>query len=116
METHDHSQQPDEQPTAPHDHGAHDHTPNPRGRAFFWGGSGAGVVLVVLLLTHGFGLWAGGAGSGEQTPALVHRGEKIFVPETSPLRRRLTVEPAPQDLPSWRVAPPPGSAPPHRPR
>ena len=34
----------------------HDHQPAFRGRAFFWGGIILGVLLVAVLLTHGFGL------------------------------------------------------------
>jgi len=98
METHDHP--PDENGQAPganehaHDH-AHDHTPNPRGRAFFWGGIGGGLLLVVLLLTQS--LWRGRGGAGEEAPALVHQGERIFVPEKSLLRQRLTVAAAPAE-------------------
>jgi membrane fusion protein, heavy metal efflux system len=72
----------------------HDHPPAFRGRAFFWGGIGLGLVLVVILLTHGFGLFAG-PGKGSDSPAwMVRQGEKIFVPADSPLRSRLTVEAA----------------------
>jgi membrane fusion protein, heavy metal efflux system len=73
--------------------GAHEHEPNRRGRAFFWGGIAAGVLLVVLLLTHGFGLFRPRP-EAEAPPALVHQGGRIFIPEHSPLRQRLTVEPA----------------------
>src|SRR5215469_11259222 len=90
METHDH-------PPGEHERESYDHEPNRRGRTFFWGGIGAGVLLVVLLLTHGLGLWGGHGGSGEETPALVHQGERIFVPEKSPLRQRLTVAAAPAE-------------------
>ena len=34
----------------------HDHEPNFRGAVFLWGGIGLGLLLLVLLLTHGFGL------------------------------------------------------------
>ncbi|HEV2285896.1 MAG TPA: efflux RND transporter periplasmic adaptor subunit, partial [Steroidobacteraceae bacterium] len=85
METHDHSA------AAPAHAQLHDHEPNRRARAFFWGGLGGGALLVALLLTHGFGLWAGHGGAGAQSAALVHRGEYIFVPQSSPLRTRLTV-------------------------
>ena len=50
-----------------------------------------------MLLTHGFGLFGGRGGSGEQAPALVHRGEQVFIPENSPLRQRLTVLAAPAE-------------------
>jgi len=100
METHDHS--PDEHGQDPaHEHGQdpalahlHDHSPTRRGRVFFWGGLGGGLLLVALLLTQGFGLWGGHGGGGGENPALVHQGERIFIPEKSPLRSRLTVVPA----------------------
>jgi len=95
METHDHPPDENGQAAGANQHAhAHDHTPSARGRAFFWGGIGGGLLLVVLLLTHGFGLW-GRAGGAQQAPALVHRGERLFVPEGSPLRQRLAVAPAP---------------------
>jgi cobalt-zinc-cadmium efflux system membrane fusion protein len=72
----------------------HDHTPTPRARAFLWGGVVLGVLLVILLLTNGFGLFRGHA-PAEEPPALVRQGDKIFIPESSPLRQRLTVQPAP---------------------
>jgi membrane fusion protein, heavy metal efflux system len=107
METHDHRSGENEQSAGANEHAhSHDHSPNPRGRAFFWGGIGAGVLLVVLLLTRGFGLW-GARGGGEEAPALVHEGERILVPEKSPLRERLTVAPAPAE-PSSTVVMAPG--------
>jgi cobalt-zinc-cadmium efflux system membrane fusion protein len=69
----------------------HDHSATPAGRAFLLGGLGLGLLLVIALLTHGFGLFAGRSGSGEEAPLLVHQGNRIFVPESSPLRQRLTV-------------------------
>ena len=74
----------------------HDHSPTAEGRAFLWGGIGLGLLLVVLLLTHGFGLFRGGS-APEETPGLVHKGGQIFVPEKSPLRQRLTVLAAPAE-------------------
>jgi membrane fusion protein, heavy metal efflux system len=100
MESHEHSHGPDEHSPAPHDH-----TPNARGRAFFWGGLIAGVVLVILLLTHGLGLFSPHP-EAEAPPALVHQGSRIFVPEKSPLRLRLTVEPAPAEETSALVKAP----------
>jgi membrane fusion protein, heavy metal efflux system len=101
MEAHEHD------PAAPQDHPAHDHSVTPRGRAFLWGGIGAGVLLVAALLTHGFGLLGGRGSSGEQAPLLVHQGNRIFVPENSPLRQRLRVIPAPA-VPTSNVISAPG--------
>ena len=95
-------------PQSAHDHeaaDAYDHHASPRASAFLWGSVVLGVVLVVGLLTHGFGLF-GRAASQEEAPALQRRGDKIFVPETSALRRRLTVMAAPTRLASGRVTAP----------
>jgi membrane fusion protein, heavy metal efflux system len=100
MDTHDQPPGSNE-----HSHGPYDHEPNPRGRAFFWGGIAAGVVVVVLLLTHGFGLFRPRP-AAEEPPALVHQGSRIFIPERSPLRERLTVEPAPAEEKSAVVTAP----------
>jgi membrane fusion protein, heavy metal efflux system len=67
-----------------------DHTVNRRGRAFFWGGVVLGVLVLVLLLTHGFGLFNRAAPPEEQPP-VVNKNGRLFVPENSPLRRRLTI-------------------------
>ena len=72
----------------------HDHQPSSRGRAFFWGGLGLGVLFLAALVTRGFGLW-GGSSKGLEAPALMTRqGERITVPEGSALRARLSVMPA----------------------
>lgn len=88
-----------------HNHGAREHEPNPRGRAFFWGGIAAGVAVVLLLFTHGFGLFRPRP-EAAAPPALVHQGGRIFIPERSPLRQRLTVEPAPAQEQSAIVSAP----------
>jgi len=80
-----------------HDH-MQDHSVTPRGRAFLWGGAGAGALLLLLLVTHGLGLLGGRNGGGEEYPALVRQGERIFIPERSPLRQRLTVQPAAAEM------------------
>jgi membrane fusion protein, heavy metal efflux system len=85
---------------------AHDHSATPRARAFFWGSIALGVLLVALLLTRGFGLFAGRGGGAEEKPALVRQGQRIFVPESSPLRERLTVIPAPAQPQSARITAP----------
>jgi cobalt-zinc-cadmium efflux system membrane fusion protein len=72
----------------------HDHTPSTRGRAFLWAGVGLGLLFVAAMFTHGFGLFSG-KGKTDETPAvLLRQGDKIIVPEGSPLRQRLTVEAA----------------------
>jgi cobalt-zinc-cadmium efflux system membrane fusion protein len=96
------------EPQNGHDHepqNAHDHSATPRASAFLWGGVGLGVLLVVVLLTHGFGLLSRGA-SQEEAPAVVRRGDKIFVPENSALRQRLTVMAAPTQLKSGTITAP----------
>jgi membrane fusion protein, heavy metal efflux system len=75
----------------------YDHSATPRGRAFLWGGTGLGLLLLLGLLTHGFGLLGGNGGSAGASPALVRQGNRIVVPEHSPLRQRLTVMPAPAE-------------------
>lgn len=67
-----------------------DHTVNRRGRAFFWGGIVLGILALVALLTNGFGLFNRPPVPEEQ-PAVVHQNGRLFVPENSPLRQRLSV-------------------------
>src|SRR6202049_1774995 len=81
----------------------HDHHPALRGRAFFWGGIGLGVLLGAFLLPHGFGL-TGVTAKVAEAPAWIKRqGNQILVPEGSPLRSRLTVAPASADSISVRL-------------
>jgi cobalt-zinc-cadmium efflux system membrane fusion protein len=72
----------------------HDHAPNAWGRAFLWGGIALGLLLVAAFLTHGFGLLATNNAAGTAPELLVRQGDKIVIPESSPLRKRLTVTPA----------------------
>jgi len=72
-----------------------DHAPSPRGRAFLRWGIVGGVVLLVLVLTRGFGLLGRAPGGGETPPMIVKPDGSIVVPESSPLRQRITVQPAP---------------------
>jgi cobalt-zinc-cadmium efflux system membrane fusion protein len=69
----------------------HDHTPTPRARAFLWGAVLGGVLLLVLFLTHGFGLLAPRVGAPEPA-ALVHEGAAVHVPEGSALRGQITLQ------------------------
>ena len=72
----------------------HDHTPTARGRAFMWGGILLGVLVVLIAYTNGFGLFGGNAHPAEESGALVHKGDAIFIPEGSALRARVAVQPA----------------------
>lgn len=82
----------------------HDHLPAFRGRAFFWGGIGLGLLLVAILLTHGFGFFTGHGKAAEAAPWMLRQGAKILVPEGSPLRSRITVEPAVAEQRSGKLA------------
>ena len=69
----------------------HDHAPNAWGRSFLWGGIVLGVLLVAAFLTDGFGL-LGGRKAIDNGPAMLERqGDKIVIPDSSPLRKRLVV-------------------------
>jgi cobalt-zinc-cadmium efflux system membrane fusion protein len=69
----------------------HDHEPNFRGAAFLWGGIGLGLLLLIGLLTHGFGLLNRGNKGAPEPELMVRQGDKIIVPEGSALRSRLNV-------------------------
>jgi cobalt-zinc-cadmium efflux system membrane fusion protein len=84
----------------------HDHSPTAGGRAFLWGGVGLGLLLILLLLTHGFGLFGVGGHTAAEAPALVHQGGQVFIPEKSPLRERLTLLAAPAEARSTAITAP----------
>ncbi len=69
----------------------HDHEPNFRGAAFLWGGIGLGLLLLLILLTHGFGLLNRGNKGPSEPELMVRQGDKIIIPEGSALRSRLNV-------------------------
>ena len=73
----------------------HDHQPSSRGRAFFWGGIGLGLIFLAALFTHGFGLLGPSVKGGGPPDLMTRQGDKILVPEGSALRSRLSVTPAP---------------------
>ncbi len=74
-----------------------------RGGIFLWGGLVLGVALVAALLTRGFGLVPVERGAGKDVPVVLHQGNKIVVPEGSPLRERLLVVPAPSEPVSTKL-------------
>jgi cobalt-zinc-cadmium efflux system membrane fusion protein len=73
------------------------------GRVFLWGGTVLGLVLVGALLTRGFGLLGAPATADADAPTVLHRGDKIIVPEGSPLRNRLVVIAAPSEPVSTKI-------------
>jgi membrane fusion protein, heavy metal efflux system len=81
------------------------HPPTRQGRAFLWGGLALGLLLIAILLTHGLGL-LGGPESTVEPAALVRRGDQILIPEGSPLRQRLLVEPAQAEILSGSITAP----------
>jgi len=74
-----------------------------RGGLFLWGGLLLGIALVAALLTRGFGLVAVERKTGGDVPVVLHQGNKIVVPEGSPLRERLVVVPAPSEPVSTKL-------------
>jgi membrane fusion protein, heavy metal efflux system len=81
----------------------HDHTATARGRAFLWGGITLGLVLMLVLMTKGFGLLAGGGAPASDQQSLVRQGESIVIPEHSRLRERLSVAPARAEVTNARL-------------
>jgi cobalt-zinc-cadmium efflux system membrane fusion protein len=68
-----------------------------------WGGTLLGLIFVAALLTNGFGLFGRHRGDDNEVPLVVRQGDKILVPEKSPLRERLTVSPAQTQLAGGRL-------------
>jgi cobalt-zinc-cadmium efflux system membrane fusion protein len=81
----------------------HDHTATARGRAFLWGGIALGLVLMLVLMTKGFGLLDGGSAPASDQQSLVRQGESIVIPEHSRLRERLSVMPARAEVTNARL-------------
>jgi cobalt-zinc-cadmium efflux system membrane fusion protein len=71
-----------------------DHRAMVMGRAFLWGGIALGLIVLVALLTRGFGLMGeAGTSAPEAAPAVMERG-RIRIPEGSPLRQRIATQTA----------------------
>jgi membrane fusion protein, heavy metal efflux system len=68
-----------------------DHAASLRGRLSLWGGLVLGLLFLVAVFTHGFGLAGRGRPGGDAPALLIRQGEKILIPEGSALRSRLTV-------------------------
>jgi len=81
----------------------HDHAPNAWGRAFLWGGIALGVILVAAFLTRGFGLRGTNNTKDPGPQLLVREGDRIVIPASSPLRKRLTVSAAQSEEVSPRL-------------
>ena len=75
-----------------------------RGWLFLSGGIGLGLLLVLALLTHGFGLAGAQSKPAAEAPLLIHQGDRILVPEGSALRDRLLVMAAPSEPVSPKLA------------
>lgn len=71
-----------------------DHQATPLGRAFLWGGLILGLLFMLVFMTRGFGLLGEAVAAASGDEAMVRQGDKIIVPEHSPLRDRLVVAPA----------------------
>ncbi|MBV9620823.1 MAG: efflux RND transporter periplasmic adaptor subunit [Gammaproteobacteria bacterium] len=69
------------------------HPLTPRGRRFLIGGAVLGLLLLVLLYTRGFGLFASRPPPAPP-PAVERHGATLVVPEASPLRAWLVTAPA----------------------
>jgi cobalt-zinc-cadmium efflux system membrane fusion protein len=71
----------------------YDQPPTRSGWLYLVGGVVVGLVILAGLLTHGFGLAAPGKSETVEEAAYKRDGERIIVPENSPLRQRLSVAP-----------------------
>ena len=80
-----------------------DHGPTSLGRGFLWGGIALGVLFAVGAFTHGFGLLGPASSTDSEAPLLVHQGDKILIPSSSPLRQRLSVMPVAAQVVSGKL-------------
>lgn len=70
------------------------HPPSRVGKIFLPGGILLGVLLILGVLTKGFGLWGASGGPTTDVPVLVKHGDTVQIPDGSPLRDRIGVIPA----------------------
>lgn len=75
-----------------------EHVGSSSGWLYLGGGIGLGILVVVGLMTHGLGLFGDAKIEPEEPPFMVRQGDKIVVPEGSPLRERLTIAAAGSEL------------------
>jgi len=80
-----------------------DHGPTALGRGFLWGGIVLGVLFAVGAFTHGFGLLGPASSTDSEAPLLLHQGNKILIPASSPLRQRLSVMPVAAQVVSGKL-------------
>jgi membrane fusion protein, heavy metal efflux system len=73
------------------------------GRMFLWGGILLGALFILAVFTRGFGLFRASNADSGAPAALIHQGDKILVPDGSPLRQRLTVMPAAAEAVSGKL-------------
>jgi cobalt-zinc-cadmium efflux system membrane fusion protein len=79
------------------------HPPSLTGKSIFWVGIVLGVVIVVALLTKGFGLFGDGKPAPDEPQQIVKQGDKVQIPEGSALRQRIGVAAAPAEMVTPRL-------------
>lgn len=72
----------------------HHHAGSSFGRVYLGAGIAFGLLLMFGLFTHGFGLGAKNRNEDRETPLFLRQGDRIVIPEGSPLRGRLATAPA----------------------